>query len=187
MVRVSSRFAASAAAGLRAPSLAFEVDLALDVPEAVVRRVGQLLVHLEAALRDGLDERLVGESRAAVEDDAAVRFEERLQRRFEARSVPDVLEILVHAGGRVLEDVAPRNLPRRQPEAPAALPGRVRLPLRSALARDRTLHPCSVPRTRRRAVSLSAIDGGANRIGREPPIRHHRASSSSNPCAFKFL
>lgn len=41
-----------------------------------------------------------------------------------------------------------------------------RVPLRSALARGRTLHPCSAPRARRSAVPLSTTDGGANRRGR---------------------
>jgi hypothetical protein len=40
-------------------------------------------------------------------------------------------------GLRELEDLAPWDLPRRQSQASPAPPGRVRLPLRSALARDR--------------------------------------------------
>ncbi|TMA26519.1 MAG: transposase [Deltaproteobacteria bacterium] len=64
------------------------------------------------------------------------------------------------------EDLVARNLPRRQLEAPPALPRRVRLPLRSPLAGDRAFHSRRPPRRRCCTLSLPPTHGGANRIGR---------------------
>jgi len=63
------------------------------------------------------------------------------------------------------QDLAPRHLSRRQPEAPPALPRRVQLPLRPPLARAQALRLRSTPRRPWPAASVRAARGGGNGIG----------------------